>query len=44
MLVNRKTTADLMVVDDTHLSGRIALRQEARSTVEFRKIEIKELP
>jgi hypothetical protein len=44
VLVNGKTTADFADVDDAYRSGHVALRHEPNSTIEFRKIEIKELP
>ncbi len=44
ILVNGKVTAESTKIDPQHKSGHIAFRQETKSTIELRKIEIKELP
>jgi len=42
--VDGKTTAEFAEVDSAYSSGHIGLCQEANSTIQFRKIEIRELP
>jgi hypothetical protein len=43
--VNGKTTVDFTDPDDTFTKGHLALQQwTANTVIEFRKIEIKELP
>jgi hypothetical protein len=44
VIIDGKTTADYANVDDEYMAGHIALAHFARSTIEFRKIEVKELP